>query len=619
MGSPSPAVDERPFAVEVVDAETGRGVPLVELKTVHQMRFLTDSAGIAVIDAPELIGIETYFFVSSHGYEYPSDGFGYRGVRLQVEPGAVARVELPRVNIAERLYRVTGGGIYGESIRIGRKPPIEEPLVNGLVFGQDSVFTIPYRGRLWWFWGDTSRPGYPLGNFHMSGATTDLPGGGGIDPNVGINLKYFVDENGFSRPMARMPGDGPTWLSGFAVLPDEDGRERLYAGYAKIKPPLTTYERGICRFDDETEQFERVAVFSDPEGLAPNGHAVPIDDQTGTTFLHFATPYPLVRVEARPEAMTDASRYEAFTCLEERNPPRVERDEQGRPVYRWRAGAAVLGPKEQAELIEAGRMAEGEGLLNLRDIETGDPVFAHAGTVSPNAHRGRWVMITTQLFGRSVLGEVWYAEADSPIGPWAYARRIVTHDQYSFYNPLHHRAFDEDGGRVLFFEGTYTELFSGAGVTTPRYDYNQIMYRLDLDDPRLNLPVAWYRVRDAEGRERFRPIGSLGERPGEGRVAFFALDRPGDGTVPVVEVDGENGITLEVDGEAEETLCFHALPADATDPPPGTVPLVAVRDDQGRIDVRVGDEPLPDGWERLGEPICRVWLRPGPERQPLYP
>ncbi len=619
ISSSADALDEPPFAVEVVDVETGRGVPLVELKTVHQVRFYTDSAGIAVIDAPELVGLEIYFFVSSHGYEYPSDGFGYRGVRLQVKPGTIARVKLPRVNVAERLYRVTGGGIYGESVRIGRKAPLDEPLVNGLVFGQDSVFSIPYRGRLWWFWGDTNRPGYPLGNFHMSGATSDLPSQGGLDPDVGVNLNYFVDENGFSRPMARMPGDGPTWLSGFAVLPNEDGRERLYAGYAKIKPPLTTYERGICRFDDDTEQFERVAVFPSPETLAPNGHAVPIEDRNGTKFLHFATPYPIVRVKATPEAMTDPLRYETFTCLEGGNAPQVERDADGRPVYRWRTNAAVLGPKEQADLIKAGTLSPGEGLLNLRDIETGDPVFAHAGTVAPNLHRGRWVMITTQLFGRSVLGEVWYAEADSPLGPWAFARRIVAHDQYSFYNPMHHQAFDAGGGRTIYFEGTYTEMFSGSNVQTPRYDYNQIMYRLDLDDPRLNLPVALYRIRDEQDRERLRPIGGLGDRPSEGSVAFFALDRPGAETIPVFEVEGSERVTLQVGGQIEGTPCFHALPVDLIDPPPETTLLFTVRDDQGRFGVHVGDEPLSEGWERLGEPICRVWLRPGPERQPLFP
>ena len=102
-------------------------------------------------------------------------------------------------------------------------------------------------------------------------------------------------------------------------------------------------------------------------------------------------------------------------------------------------------------------------------------------------------MIAVESFGStSFLGEVWYAEADTPLGPWVYARKIVTHDKYSFYNPKQHPMFDKDGGRIIFFEGTYATTFSGNPDPTPRYDYNQIMYQLDLSDRRLALPVAIY-------------------------------------------------------------------------------------------------------------------------------
>jgi hypothetical protein len=64
----------------------------------------------------------------------------------------------------------------------------------------------------------------------------------------------------------------------------------------------------------------------------------------------------------------------------------------------------------------------------------------------------------------------------------------VTHDRYSFYNPKHHPFFDQEGGRLIYFDGTYATTFSREGDATPRYDYNQVMYRLDLSDPRLALP-----------------------------------------------------------------------------------------------------------------------------------
>jgi hypothetical protein len=44
---------------------------------------------------------------------------------------------------------------------------------------------------------------------------------------------------------------------------------------------------------------------------------------------------------------------------------------------------------------------------------------------------------------------------------------------------------DAEGGRVIYFEGTYSLEFSGNPLAPARYDYNQIMYRLDLGDQRL--------------------------------------------------------------------------------------------------------------------------------------
>jgi len=63
--------------------------------------------------------------------------------------------------------------------------------------------------------------------------------------------------------------------------------------------------------------------------------------------------------------------------------------------------------------------------------------------------------------------------------------KVATHDRgansdYTFYNPTSHPFFDDEGGRFVYFEGTYTNTFSGNSTQTPLYDYNQIMYRLDL-------------------------------------------------------------------------------------------------------------------------------------------
>ena len=72
----------------------------------------------------------------------------------------------------------------------------------------------------------------------------------------------------------------------------------------------------------------------------------------------------------------------------------------------------------------------------------------------------------------SILFEVWYAEADSPAGPWRKAVKIAAHPGYSFYNPRHHAFLDAQAGRLIYFEGTYTRTFSGNPLATPRYEHN---------------------------------------------------------------------------------------------------------------------------------------------------
>jgi hypothetical protein len=56
-----------------------------------------------------------------------------------------------------------------------------------------------------------------------------------------------------------------------------------------------------------------------------------------------------------------------------------------------------------------------------------------------------------------------------------------------FYNPTQHPFFDADGGKTIYFQGTYTNMFSGDPYPTPWYEYNQVLYKLDLSDPRLKL------------------------------------------------------------------------------------------------------------------------------------
>ena len=123
---------------------------------------------------------------------------------------------------------------------------------------------------------------------------------------------------------------------------------------------------------------------------------------------------------------------------------------------------------------------------SLPSAVNGQPVKPHSGSLAWNAFRQRWVTVFMQVFGKpSAFGELWYAEADAPTGPWGTAVKILSHENYTFYNPRLHPEFTAADSPLLIFEGTYTQLFADHPTPTPRYEYNQILYRLDLDDPKL--------------------------------------------------------------------------------------------------------------------------------------
>jgi hypothetical protein len=595
------------FAIEVVDEETGRGVPLVELHTVHRILYVTDSAGWVAFDEPGLMNDRIHFEVRAHGYEFPADGFGYRGFVAETVPGERVRIELKRRNVAERLYRLTGGGIYRDSHLLGLPVPMENPLLNSRVLGQDSTFAVEYRGRVFWFWGDTLQPSHPLGNFDMAGATS--PPGRDLDPEVALDFTYFENEAGFARRMAPIPGEGPTWVGGITVL-REGEREHLVAGYSKIRNSLETYARGLVIYDDEQELFllARPMEVSDP--LYPIGHSLTVGEGE-EAFVHFTNPLPLVRVRANLEAFLEPSSYQAFTPLapgSRRGEETVERDEHGKVVWDWKEDTSEAGPGEQAALVEAGLLRPEERLFAVRDWKTGKEVQLHAGAVNWNSYRGRWILVASEIFGDSVLGEVWFAEADSPLGPWVYGQKIVSHDDYTFYNPRHHPFLDREGGRLIYFEGTYTQLFSSAPVKTPRYDYNQIRYLLDLANSQLQLPVAIYREeRDGAGCVLSARQGATGET----RPEFWALETQAEGTVPVwCRRVGAGKCQLRglppAAGEDHQdfVLAFYALAPDTAEPPPNTAPLFQ-ESGAGAIIGYVWENPIPEA------PVLPVHLKQG--------
>ena len=434
--SSAPAAE--PCRIEVVDAENGWPVPLVELRTNHHLRFVTDNAGVIACDAPELMGVESWFAVEGHGYGVPADGFGYRGVRLTPQPGETLTVKVNRELPAKRLGRLTGAGLFAESQQLGDHTDWQE---SGLL-GCDSVQLAGHNGKLHWAWGDTTMPHYPLGLFHMLGATTELKPLASFEPPLKLSYDYFRDANGKPRNTAEMPGTGPTWLSGFVSLPDDTGTQRLVAAYVKIKDMLTAYECGLCVWDEQSHSFKlhkKLWTMSEAEPEQPRtleGHPLRWQDEAGIEWLLFGDPFPRMKCKPTFEAWQDPSQWQ------------------------------VLEPQQKVPTANGG-----------------EPITPHRGSIAWNEYRQCWVTVFTQMYGEpSALGEIWYAEADSPLGPWENAVKVVTHNNDTFYNPRLHPELTPDDSPILLFEGTYTAMFADRPPATPRYDYNQVMYRLDLDD-----------------------------------------------------------------------------------------------------------------------------------------
>ena len=429
----------------------------------------------------------------------------------------------------------------------------------------------------------------------MPGATSELPGHGGLDPDVGVNLSYFVGDDGFARPTCEMPGPGPTWITGLVVLHDRQGRERMFANYVKIRPPWRPTS------GDWSSSIRRPAVsgrsprfamdLATYPGEHPGGHPF-LHRDGGIDYIYYCSPYPLVRIPADPEALADPGACEAFTCLAPGTrfeQQKLDRGADGSLRYSWKKNTQLVSQDQQGKLVKAGLLKPDETFLNLRDVLTGKTVLAHGGSVYWNEYRSSWVMIAVEIMGSSFLGEVWYAEADTPLGPWVYARKIVTHDDYSFYNPKHHPLFDQENGRVIFFEGTYTTTFSGNKDPTPRYDYNQVMYQLDLADPRLALPVPIYASGGNGAGARLAPGAGILAEVRDREVAFFAPDRPGAGTVPVRQRIGGEGVQVLVAGSAgERTGRGPPVPRPArggrqTPARDGPAPRVSPRDWTGTV------------------------------------
>jgi hypothetical protein len=404
------------------------------------MRWVSDNAGVIAIDAPELFDREVWFDVKGHGYGVPRDGFGYRGIRVTPKRGDSFQIRVQREMIAQRLGRLTGSGLFSESQKLGEYLDYAESGITGC----DSVLTTAWQGKRFWLWGDTKVLRYPLGVFNTLGATTELLPFDVHSLPIQPAFQYFRKEGGNVRGIANIPAKGPVWLGGLISVRDSTNVEHLVASYVVVKEFLTIVEHGLCEWNSDRQSFDHVLTVwkQDETGelkpdhvVIPDGHVVRYRDSESKEWLLFSNPLPRVKI---------ADSYEAW-----KNPKS------------WQA----------MEVPE---------MLSTKD---GQEIKVHQGAMAWSDYRSSWFMIFTQAGGTpSYLGEIWYAESDSPFGSWSNLTKIVTHDNYTFYNPCIHADWSAGDSPLVYFEGTYTAEFAKHPEKTPRYDYNQILYRLNLDD-----------------------------------------------------------------------------------------------------------------------------------------
>ena len=532
IAASTPLFANQYFTIQLVDSATGRGVPLVELSPQGGNSLVTDSNGIVAFNEASLMNQDVFFGLSSYGY---SNG----GQTLHPTVGGAVQIPIERLNRAERLYRVTGTGIYRDSVLVGANTPINQPLLNANVRGQDSVQTAVYKGQIYWFWGDTLYEQGGLGNFRTAGARSQLPAQGGLDPSQGVNLEYFVNPaNGWAKQMMPVAEPGAMWIDGVFTVNDDAGNERLFGRNARYLDLATNVEQGLALFNDSTKTFQRFQSYSLTAPITPQGHAFR-HTADGDDYIYFSLTYPNVRVKADWNHVTQISMWEAYTPLrantryDSSNPP-LDLDESGNPIFGWKTNTDPLSYEMLEDLVQQGHLTRDELPFRLEDHATGEAVRLHRSSVHWNEFRQSWVMIGVEAFGDSFLGEVWFSEAPTPEGPWANAVKVATHDRgpgadYTFYNPASRPFFDQAGGRYIYFEGTYANTFSGNPDQTPLYDYNQMMYRLDL----ATIPNLFPRL--------------TGDYNGDGAVdaADYIVWRKTFGSNTVLHADGSRSGTID--------------------------------------------------------------------------
>lgn len=527
----------KPFVIHVTDKASGRGIPLAELSLENGLRLISDNDGFITLFAPDLLGLSVRFKVSGHGYSTgKKDFWGDESLSVTISEGGFHELELSRLQPAERLYRITGAGRFNHTILSGRQPSfLGRASLPGQVIGQDSLICLPWNNQIWNFYGDTL--GLKGFNFSAACATIPLPEKNEYDPELGIPLKYMVDESGFARKMIETGKKGFTWIE--YVVPVKFGtsrmKESLIAKYVLHSSLEKVEESGFAVFNQGRGNFSIIKRF---KSARPHKctHPFPVDFNGKKQFFLFPWEMtstglsklmdekqhlfysPLIEVAGERNHHSD----DTFSW-ENRN-YKIRRDKFGKAAYEWQPGSLAVSTKVQSELLKQKLLRPEEALFAPIELSSGKRVYNFNGSIAFNPWKGRWIMINQG----NKAGEIIYSEADTPTGPWSFARKVSWFKNYNLYNPVLHPWFFKDNGRVILFEGTYTNYFSASPGKSPEADYNQVMFRLDLSQSQLIMPIPIYRVNVTKNKVRLFDGETLYKEGLWGQVEgieFFAFSK----------------------------------------------------------------------------------------------
>ncbi|KAF0973801.1 hypothetical protein FDP41_007188 [Naegleria fowleri] len=571
------ALEQHPFLqlVQFIDSETKRGIPMIQISTTSDITYVSDSNGVIAMLEPGLSGHSIWISIPSDGqYQFMNGSdpvVGVSGISIPFHSSSLPIVlEMKRLKLAERLYRVTGEGIYRDSFlgkvqvpNISHDTILQKFLLNAQVTGQDSVMNAIYKGKYYWFFGDTNNIQRLLGNFHATAAYTNLKEITSLSTNP--NLTYILNGN-FVKGVAPVdPKNLPTWIHALYV----QRNERMYATYMKPDSNLNIVKRGFLQWNDDLEEFEEISQidfntqFSYPIDGSHVVKTAPYHDEEDG-YIYFGQPYPIVRCKR----YLDLSTYESFTPLKintsnlDLNNVQLDREEKsGKLIYGWKRSTSPLSAEQMAQLVKMGKMKVQEAyLLQLKTHESGQFIQAHAGSVHYNAFRDRYILIAEQNGGtESSLGEIWYSEGLTPIGPFLYGVKIVTHQKMDFYNPSHHYEFDEENGKIIYFEGTYSNFWTNL-PPTPKYNYNQQMYRLDVSKASEQIPIPVFKRIDNNFHTLDRrAIQKLSHKLVA--VEFYAFSKPQcESCIPIYQYRMNDQYLLSTEqGLKSQKPIFYAL------------------------------------------------------------